>query len=274
MTIITKAQSGLLPATRSSAPGNQTCITGHYFGGDLGFNNEAELFKIIRNIQYADMVNKGYSDVMYNAFPSPFRPAVILGRGLDNRNAANGTTNANLASMSCCLPMGPTLSVIDRIPNGRENLLASCRLFDDMVEQKFGKALPWVGHQFWRPTACPGDWFMNEIRAQFDERKPPAPPTIWYPAPDYRDREIVGYGQKVWDGFADFGYVRWVQMFLNRTSPEGCPVDGVWGPISHDRLLKFQGYFRQVGFPCLVNGITDDPTWATINWIATAEGIV
>lgn len=274
MNVITKSTTGLIPATRVAAPGKQTCITGHYFGGDLDITTEAKLYAILRGIQYTDMFSKGYSDVMYNAFPSPFEPAVILGRGLKNRNAANGSSTGNLVSMSCCLPIGPRLTYLDRIPNGRQNLLDSCRMFDDMCEAEFNILLPWVGHQIWRPTACPGDWFMAEIKSMFDERTPPPPYTVWLPDPNYLNRPIVGYRHIVWDGYVDYGYVRWVQNFLNRTAPEGCPVDGVWGAISDDRLRKFQGYFKQVGFPCEVNGITDHNTWATINWIATAEGIV
>lgn len=274
MTLISKKQIGLVPATRTAKPGIQTTITGHYFGADTDITTEAKLFAIFRRIQYDDMINKGYSDIMYNLAPSPFEVAVLDLRGLDNKNAANGSVSGNSTSMSVCLPIGPNLTYLDRIPNGRETLLASCRLADDMIEGKFGKSLPWVGHQYWRPTACPGDWFMDEIRAQFDERPVPDPPILWQPDPDLTKRPVVGYGHVTWDGFMDYGYVRWVQNFLNRTSPEGCPVDGVWGSISHDRLIKFQGYFRMQGFPCKVNGITDLDTWATIHFIAVQENIV
>lgn len=274
MEIIGKDQTRLIAATRKAAPGDQTCITGHYFGGDLDITTEEKLYAILRQIQYGDMYQKGYSDIMYNFFPSPFRPAVILGRGLDNRNAANGTQTGNLVSMSVCLPIGPTLSYLDKIPNGRATLLESCVLADQLIEGHFGKKLPWVGHQTWRPTQCPGEWFMEQILGKFDDRPLPEIPPVWMPDPDYSKRPIVGLGHITWDGFNDYGYVRWVQNFLNRTSPEGCAVDGVWGRQSDDRLRKFQGYFRQQGFPCTVNGITDLNTWATIHWIATQEGIV
>lgn len=274
MELINKDKTGLIPATRTVAPGVQTTITGHYFGGDLDITTEPKLYAILRNIQYNDMYSKGYSDVMYNLFPSPHRPAVIMGRGPSNRNAANGDFVGNETSMSVCLPIGPNLTYLDKIPNGRENILASCRMADEMLEGYFGKKLAWVGHQYWRPTACPGDWFMAEIISHFDDVKPPPPPVVWYPDPDLSKRPLVGLGAMTWDGYKDYGYVRWVQMFLNRTSPEGCAVDGVWGRQSDDRLRKFQGYFKQQGFPCTVNGLTDQNTWATIHWIATVEGIV
>lgn len=274
MEVIDKSKTGLIPARSTTAPGTQTCITGHYFGGDLDITTEAKLYAILRNIQYGDMYTKGYSDVMYNFFPSPHRPAVIMGRGPRNRNAANGNTTGNLVSMSVCLPIGPNLTYLDRIPNGRDNLIASCLLADQLIEEHFGKSLPWVGHQAWRPTSCPGDWFMSKVNNHFDDRPRPDIPPVWMPNPDYTQRPIVGFSNVTWDGYNDYGYVHWVQNFLNRTSPEGCPVDGVWGPISDDRLRKFQGYFHAQGFPCLPNGITDLNTWATIHWIATQEGIV
>lgn len=248
-------------------------ITGHYFGGDLAIRSEADLFRIYRQIQYQDMVNKGYSDIMYSIGLNPFRPIPIELRGLKVRGAANGTNTSNMVSPSVLVPIGPDLSGVSGIPNWQENLLAGARLADDIIEYTFGRQLPWVGHRDWKPTGCPGTWFYNLIHSQFDER--PLPPPVEVPftlAADLAQRAIVGFNHLERDN-ADNGYVRWVQNFLNHTSPEGCPVDGIWGWISHDRLMKFQGYFQAQGFPCRPNGLTDLDTWATIHYIATVEGI-
>ncbi len=278
--IIGKQQTGLIPAIRTAAPGVQEYITGHYFGGDLDVTTEAKLYAILRNIQYGDMYSKGYSDIMYNFSPSPFRPAVIMLRGPENRNAANGSAGSNLVSMSCVLPIGPNLTYLDRIPNGRENLLASCLLVDQFIEKFFGKPLPWVGHRDVRATACPGAWFYGKILEHFDNRPAPVIPPAWMPDPDYTKRPNVGPPTGItWDGFKTDGYVHWLQNFLNRTSPEGCPVDGVWGPVTADRVRKFQGYFRAQGFQVPKYGeagfgMVDQKTWPTIHYIATVEGIV
>lgn len=277
MEVISRAEIGLIPATRSAPFGAVTTMTGHYYGGDLKITKEADIFAIARNIQYNDMFSKGYSDIMYNFGANPFRPVPLVQRGLNNRNAANGNAVGNETSVSVLMPFGPDLTWVKQIPNWESNIIASCRIIDDICEQHFHRALAWTPHKYWRPTGCPGDWMTKLIAENFDEVAPP-PFVPWMPDPDFTKRPVVGFkkygGVVEWDGFVDFGYVRWVQMFLNRTSPEGCAQDGVWGRQSDDRLRKFQGYFAQQGFPCHSNGITDRDTWATIHWIATVEGIV
>jgi hypothetical protein len=271
---IERQEIGLVPAKSTTPFGEVAVITGHYFGTDPLLRTEADLMSQIRRIQYNDMMVKGYSDIMYNLGANPFRPKPLMLRGLQNRNAANGTTLGNRISPSVLFPFGPSMSGITHIPNWQDNLIESARIADDMIEYTFGKTLPWVGHKYWKATACPGEWMMALINAQFDERPLPPPAPQFTPDPDLRKRPIVGFNYVMWDGFNEDGYVRWVQDFLNRTSVEGCPVDGVWGWISHERLIKFQGYFAQQGFPCRPNGMTDLDTWATIHYIATIEGIV
>ncbi len=268
---ISRGQVGLIPAKPNSARfRNVDRITGHYGGSDPLLRTEADLFRVLRNVQYNDMVNKGYSDIMYSWGLNPFRPVPIELRGSKVRGAANGTNTSNMVSPSVLGVFGPNLSGISHIPNWQANLIESARVVDDILEWEFGKALPWVGHRDWKPTGCPGDWMYNLIHSQFDERPLPPPVEVPFtPAADLADRPVVGY-QNMERG----DYVRWVQNFLNSTSPEGCPVDGIWGFISWDRLTKFQGYFQAQGFPCRVNGITDLNTWATIHYIATVEGII
>lgn len=137
------------------------------------------------------------------------------------------------------------------------------------VSRAFGRSTHTdVGSQF------PWDVLEARIGALLDPV-----PSAWQIDPDWSKRPAVGYGHIVWDGFNPDGYVRWVQRFLNATSPEGCTVDGVWGRQSNDRLVKFVGYFAQRGFPCKILGRdglstwTDRDTWATIAWIAAANGI-
>lgn len=271
-----RQEVGLVPAKPNSARfGKVGCITGHYFGADLMIRSEGDLKAIYRQIQYNDMVAKGYSDIMYSIGLNPFRPKPIELRGTKVRGAANGTALANTVSPSVLVPVGPTLSGVVHIPGWQENLLEGARIADDIIEYTFGGYLPWVGHRYWKPTGCPGTWFMNMITGQFDEQNRPLPPPVLHftPDPDLTKRPYVGYFFLQRDP-EDDGYVHWVQDFLNRTSPEGCPVDGIWGPISDDRVRKFQGYFQAQGFPCRVSGIVDLDTWATIHYIATVEGIV
>lgn len=271
---IPRTAVGLLPAKPNNARfRNVDRITGHYGGSDPLLRTEADLFRVLRNVQYNDVVNKGYSDIMYNMALNPFRPVPIELRGLTVRGAANGTTVSNTVSPSVLGVFGPNLSGIAHIPNWQENLIGSARVVDDLIEWNFGKQLPWVGHKDWKPTGCPGDWLYGLIHSAFDER--PLPPPVeqpFVPAEDLAARPIVGFNHLERDD-ANNGYVRWVQNFLNHTAPEGCPVDGIWGWISHDRLTKFQGYFQAQGFPCRINGMTDLNTWATIHYIATVEGI-
>lgn len=267
---------GLVPAKPSTLRFvNPDRITGHYFGGDLIIRSEADLFRIYRGIQYQDMVNKGYTDIMYSIGLNPFRPMPVELRGLGVRGAANGTTTGNKVSPSVLVPVGPNLSGVSHIPGWQDNLIAGARLADDIIEFTFGRQMPWIGHNVWKPTACPGRWFQGLITSQFDDRPLPAPLPIepFVAATDLAQRPIVGFNHLERDPNPDGGYVRLVQDFLNRTAPEGCSVDGIWGWISHDRLTKFQGYFQAQGFPCRVNGMTDLDTWATIHYVATVAGI-
>lgn len=275
--VVSRETVGLVPARSNSAKFvNVSSITGHYFGGDMRVNSEADLFRIYRQIQYQDMITKGYSDIMYSIGTNPFRPQVIILRGLGVRGAANGSSFSNMVSPSVLIPIGPNLTGVSHIPHWLDNLIESCRMADDVIEWEFGRGLPWVPHKAWRPTACPGDMFSGLIAEAFDERPPPPVFPVWYPDPDLTNRPMVGFGHLERDT-GDDGYVWWVQRFLNQTAPEGCPVDGIWGPISHDRLCKFQGYFYQAGnhgLPHPPNGLTDLDTWAMIHLVATVEGIV
>lgn len=242
-------------------------------GVDRVWHSQADINATLRQVQYGDMVNKGYSDIMYNMGAGVFTPSPMWLRGLDNRNAANGDTASNMTGPSVLFPWGPTLAGVRHIENWQQNAIASALELDRLFTARWGVELVWVGHRNWRPSGCPGDLVLRWILDIFNRRQGPPPPTPWLPDPDFTKRPKVGYGQIVRD-VENYGYVHWVQMFLNATSPEGCPVDGIWGPISHDRLLKFQGYFQQVGFPCTPTGFTDKNTWGTIHWIATQQGIV
>jgi hypothetical protein len=220
------------------------------------------------------MVIKGYNDIMYSMATNPFRPFPIMLRGLDRRGAANGTALANKISPSVLSAFGPSLSGVAHIPNWQQNIIESARIADDIIEWTFGRMLPWVGHKSWKPTGCPGDWMMGLIGTNFDERELPPPTPYWAADHNHEAWPVVGFGYLERDrqGYGD--YVSFFQDFLNKTSPEGCPVDGIWGPLSSDRLFKFQGYFQAQGFPCRYNGVTDQATCATIKWIGTVEGIL
>ena len=273
--LIPRAAIGLVPAKPNSARFiNPDRITAHYGGVDPLLRTEEDLFRLMRQVQYQDMVNKGYSDIMYSLAANPFRPVPLELRGLAVRGAANGTTTANTISPSVLFPFGPSLSGIAHIPNWQENIIESARIADDIIEWTFGKAMPWVGHRDWKATACPGDWMYQMVKSAFDERPAPAPIPIWVADPDHSRWPIVGFNYMTRDPYGQDGYVHFFQDFLNKTSPEGCPVDGVWGPISSDRLFKFQGYFAAQGYPCRPTGITDQNTCATIKWIGTVEGIL
>lgn len=269
MDVITREQIGLRPPVPNTQLfGVVDRITAHYYGGDLRIVNLGDLFAITRGIQNNDMVNKGYSDIMYNLGANPFDSRPLILRGLDRRNAANGTTTGNMVSPSVLFPQGPLLSWMKKIPNWEDNLLSSAMACDELIEKRWGKSLAWVPHSSWRPTSCPGDWALNKLKA-FDGRPTPPAPDVWMPAADWADRPIVGGPGLRWDGMVDMGYVRWVQNFFNITSPHGCPVDGVWGPITELRTAEYQSFF---GLPRL--GFVDKTTWAYIHWIATEQGIV
>lgn len=251
----------------------------HYFGVDIRMAKLEDLFRIHRNTQYNDMFVKTYSDIMYNFGGNVFDPRPMELGGLNSIGAANGGGVTNALGPSFLFPWGPDMTFVQSIPNWEDNVISSAQAFDALVAEKFGNDLPWDDHQgVGRATACAGN-YVRSLLDTFDGR-PPAPQVPrWLPDPNFKARPKVGlemYGGLAWDGYVDYGYVRWVQMFLNTTAEigRGCSVTGVWDS-SHDRCLtNFQGYFHAQGFPCPVTHVTDEGTWATIHLFATQLGIV
>lgn len=275
--IIGREEVGLRsPQAAGGNWGDVDVITAHWWGGDLAYGSLRDLCNVLKNVQANDMVSKGYSDIMYSFSPNPFDSRPIELRGIGKKGAANGSDSANRRSPSVVHPWGPNMTYVSRIPNWEANILASCQAIDAIAEMAFNKDLPWVGHHVWRPTACAGPWVEAHLAA-YNVRKPAVPeiPAWWMPDPDYSQRPWIGQGSYAghnllaWDGFLDYGYVRWLQMFLNYTSPNGCPVDGTWGPITQLRVNEFQTYFGIPRIPCV-----DTRTWSVIHWVATQQGIV
>lgn len=275
---------GMRPPVRITgwAPGGPTTITAHYFGVDIVLHTIEDLYRVWRQVQANDIDSKGYSDIMYNLGLSPFSSDVYLLRGLENRNAANGSTQSNQASISVLVPLGPAAKVLE-IPEARNNIFYGAVKADLLIKQEFGKNLSWVGHQFWKPTACPGTWMMGQLAGIDHAVEPPITPIQFVPNPDYSKRPWLSVGSTdqtaattAGEEYIGDGYVSFLQRVLNGAAGQNIAVDGIFGGgegNAHTNTTESAVRNVQAYFGYLADGIVWTETWGLIHWIATMNSI-
>ncbi len=273
ITLITREEVGLRPA-RPNMPVYQpyevTALTGHYFGPDIPMRNERDLFNILIAIQTTDMDTKGYSDIMYSLCLNPFRPSVIDLRGIIKRGAANGSVDSNRKSPAVLIPLGLYGTLLNVNEEAAGNLIGSAWMADALIEREYGKSLAWVGHDYWRPTACPGAWSRSMLPT-FDMKFAtppfvPAPPMRFVPNPDVNSRPYLHVGARDMVDVGD-GYVHYVQRVLLANGKQ-IAVDGIYGMQTAGFVTEVQRFFK-------VDPLTAEvgvETWPIIDYLAAIYG--
>jgi hypothetical protein len=240
-------------------------ITAHYVGTPgLHLSSINDVYRLVRQIQSGDMDGKGYSDIMYNVAINPFEPGVIELRGVGVRGAANGSADSNRISPSVLFFQGPDTAETSLIE------AAGAQYADQLFEDFAGRQLPWVPHNRWRSTSCPGPAIERHL-ALFDGRELILPP-VFNPGP-LQDRPTLSLGGRDTEGD---GYVHYAQRVVNAASiPLG--VDGVFGESTLWAVMAFQDRF---GVPMAPDAwIRDEPgqvgllTWAKIEEVAQFLGV-
>lgn len=282
--VILRSVPGWRPPTRITkwAPSGPTTITAHYFGVDIKLNTLEDLFKVWLSVQANDMDAKGYSDIMYNLGLSPFSSDVYLLRGLNNRNAANGSTFSNQASISVLVPLGPKLTLFNNLPTAAGNLFGGAVNADAAIGTKF-RNLGWLSHSDWKPTGCCGDWMRSQLKEIDMHRPTPMPVSVFEPNPDYTKRPWLKVGSTDRSAALDAdisyegdGYVSFLQRVLNGGAGQNIGVDGIFGGgegTSYSNTTESAVKNVQRVFGLTPDGIVFPDTWGAIHWIATVNNV-
>ena len=161
--IITRRAWGAVPP-RSVTRLHRTRVKGvavHYSAGSTP-ERHRDCAGVVRSFQRMHMapgglgVPAGGVDIAYSWVLCP-HGYTFRGRGIDVRQAANGTTAANAAFYSACVMGRDRAGVRDVTPEARRELLALLLWLDSLVPGRM-RVPP---HSAFTSTECPGD----ELRA-------------------------------------------------------------------------------------------------------------
>ena len=189
--IVTRAQWGARSPRSgySSLSPQRGGVALHYNGPGLGSFPHSSCASKVRGIQAFHMDSRGWNDIAYSAVVCP-HGYIFVGRWVNNRTAANGTTEGNDLFYALGGLWGVGDPLTDEAKGAYLDGIAVMR-----TQGRAGNRV--VGHQQLTSTACPGEPVMAWIRAGL-----PAPPGYFEagpgpgpaPAPALdRVRDAVGF---------------------------------------------------------------------------------
>ena len=249
LTIVTRESIGLVAPQPGIPSLDASSIAGlslHHSGSASNYQQSLGDPKgFMTNLQRFSIQDKGLSDIPYNYVIIP-NGAVMEGRGMRYRCAANGTVDGNLRFPAVMFP-GDYRSGANTLTSAQ---VASFRELRRFILGLASQAKDLKPHSFFKPTECPGQNIVNAMPALLQQGNPtPLPP----PRPVLR-RGSTGPA------------VRSLQSTLNAWGGARLLVDGVFGPVTEAAVIRFQKAHGLV-----VDGIVGNQTWGALERYADAD---
>lgn len=233
-------------APRYVNKGNLTApTTGHWNGPHVPEVSHDKCAGLVRGIQNFHMDGKGWSDIAYN-FVVCQHGTIYEGRGLDVRNAGQGTNEGNRTSHAVMMLSGQG----NKFPAAQKTgFRAAVRYIADQTGAP-DKAIP---HSDWHSTECPGDERRAWIREGMPVKGGAKPPSQTKPSGG-KKRPVVKEG--------DRGDVVILIQTILRNKAGGTPVTGYFGPITKRKVMLLQKFFH-----LKQDGIVGEETWKALDLI-------
>lgn len=259
MDYITRAAWGARAPRPRSSMGRAAGVALHWEGPRMGDFGHDQCAGKVRGIQNFHMNSRDWADIAYNFVVCP-HGAVLEGRGLSVRSAANGTNDGNARYLAICYLGGDGDPFTDAARQGFLDAIEHCRVAGNGNEVR--------PHSSFKATACPGNeiraWIASGLPGVGGAVSPPptAPPTTapgriaedgvpgrqtWRRMQDSLNKTGAN-PQLVLDG--DPGKATWravqarVNHILVTNGQPGIAIDGIPGPQTYKGMQFVVGVAR------------------------------
>ena len=243
MTVVSRSQWGSRKARYRNTGNLNERSTIHWNGPKVPVTSHDKCAGLIRGIQNYHMDGRGWSDIAYN-FVVCQHGVIFEGRGLNVRNAGQGTNRGNAVSHAIMCLSGEGNS----FPAKQKAGVRECvRYIADHTDAP-DAAMP---HSDWHSTACPGDERRDWIRKGMPVKggSPPSKPS------KPSGRPVLKRGSR-----GDAVVV--LQTILRNKAGGGITVDGVFGPSTERKVKLLQRMFHLTQ-----DGIVGEATWKVLDFI-------